>query len=108
MHKYNPVTKAIARKALDDLPPITPEMRKKFAEQWRGFVEEQTPNADNTCKKPKCSGKIVKHVSSLFRGQYHFGTPKCELCGRNYQFAPHAVETGVKEFEEMMIKPFTI
>lgn len=73
-------------------------------------VEEGTPNNNGSCKKEGCSGRVVKRVTGLSSSGYHYSMPECNVCGRQYIFTGymHIPVVGMKEFEEMMNKPFII
>ena len=105
MQRQHPSREEI-EEAIADLPPITEEMRAKIREHFRQEAEKQTPSPGNLCKD--CGSRVVKKVASLFRGRYGFHTPACECCGRIYRLAENVPEVGVKEFEEMLNRPFTI
>ncbi len=66
----------------------------------------RVPTVEGTCDE--CGGRIVKHVTGLYRGQYYFGHPECESCGTTYWGATHAAPVGIERFEQMMRAPFTI
>lgn len=79
-------------------------------------VEQAIKEAfSKVARKPKvrcvcddCGGRVVRRVSSLFRGQYHFSLPECESCKATYwgcdQF--DSIPLGIEEFEQMMRQPF--
>jgi len=71
-------------------------------------LEARRPTIPCVCDG--CGGRVIKQVSSYFRGRYYFLQPECEQCGATYWGAGdfEAVPVGVAEFEACMRQPFTI
>lgn len=81
-----------------------------FASEFAKRVEEGSPNKDGSCKKEGCTGRVVKRVNGLSSIGYHYNQPECNECGRIYIYTGYIFipVVGMKEFNEMMNKPFTI
>ena len=87
---------------------VTEEMKARFAQGMKELAEEHTPLPRNKCKSEKCGGLVVKRVANYFRDRFGFHMPACNKCGRMYMNAVDAPEVGVKEFIDVMNRPFTI
>lgn len=74
------------------------------------MFEEQRPLPGNKCRAKRCGGNVVAEVIGLFKGQYHYGTPACEKCGRTYLQADKRTvgKVGMEEFNEGLRRPMTI
>lgn len=42
-----------------------------------------TPNANSSCKKPGCSGLVIKNIVAV-AGVPIYGAPHCNICGKLY------------------------
>ena len=89
---------------------ISEEDLEKCVEVFKKTMAQLNRKPSVPCVCDDCGGRVVKHVRSLFRGQYHFSQPECEDCGAQYGGAEKfdAIALGVEEFERMMRTPFTI
>ena len=64
---------------------------------------ENTPLPGNICRD--CGGRVIKTVSSFFRGMVHYSLSKCESCGRVYLYAKNAPCIGGEEFMRKLHEP---
>jgi len=81
-----------------------------FEKIFKKLVEDGSPNKDGSCKNEGCTGRVVKRVNGLSSIGYHYSHPECNECGRIYIYTGYIFipVVGMKEFNEMMNKPFTI
>lgn len=97
--------------SIDDLNALISAVPQEEVERIiKKNIEDHSPNKDGSCKQANCTGFVVKCVSGLSSLGYHYGLPKCSVCGHQYIFTNdiNIPIVGMKEFQEMMNTPFTI
>ena len=77
-------------------------MVKLFIEEK---IKEQTPRANNRCKKLRCKGEVVRRVQGRSRGRLFYGLPTCDTCNRMYLFAKDVRRVGGQEFLALLKIP---
>lgn len=91
------------------------ELRKdKISIDWESIVQaEREKFKDGKC--PQCQIPLVREVSGLFRGQFHYTNPKCTRCGEHFSplfwsrdMINRIPKKGTEEFLKLLHTPYDL